>query len=565
MCGIAGAVGAGSQASEVMDMCNLLSHRGPDNQGVWVDEGHCVLGHTRLSIIDLSKDGNQPFVSENQRYVLVFNGEIYNYLELKAELGVANYRSHSDTEVLLHAFEKWGEAMLHKLNGMFAFAIWDKEKKSLFAARDRFGVKPFYYSSFKGKFLFSSEIPPFFKAGVPKAPNQSVWASYFANGSYNLGQETFWDSIFSLEPGFSLNFHDGALSVKKWYDFESIIFEKIRNPLSNPKEYLKELLLDATKLRFRADVPVGFNLSGGLDSSMLFSLINQQFGEDSKIEAFTFYTGDDRYDELVYVEGLMKNSNFKLNPVLLSAPEVPDLAKEIALNQAEPYGGLPTIAYSKLFKVARNKGFKVMLDGQGSDESWAGYDYYFKSSDFTIQGVKKTPFRPDVLNQDFLKLAKKNTLDQPFGDDHLLNLQYRDLFQTKLQRAIRFSDRVSMQASTELREPFLDYRLVEEVFSLPKHLKVQGDVSKWLFRDIASDFLNPDIQMAPKRPLQTPQREWLANELRPWVEDQVRTLGQSEWFYSKKLESELGKYFDGDQDSSFHVWQWINTSLVMYP
>jgi len=561
MCGIAGSVGKGSLQGEVLEMCGNMLHRGPDNTGIWTDNDDCVLGHNRLSIIDLTEAANQPFVSKNQRYTIVFNGEIYNYIELKSELGNNNFRTNSDTEVLLFAFEKWGPSMLDNLNGMFAFAIWDKKEKKLFAARDRFGVKPFYYAIKNEKLYFSSEIPPLFSVGIPKKPNLQVWSSYFVSGKYGVGNETFWEGIQCLEPGFSLECDQNKISLNKWYDFEKIVKEKKANQIENPKDFLKSLLLDATKLRFRADVPVGFNLSGGLDSSMLFSLINSQFGGDSKIEAFTFYTGDSRYDELEYVESLLKDSNFKLNPVLLSPDEVPSLAKEMALQQMEPYGGLPTIAYSKLFKVAAEKGFKVLLDGQGADESWAGYDYYFNNSNQTLQGVKSSPFRPNALVDDFREEIRKETVLPPFEED-LLNLQYRDLFQTKLQRALRFSDRVSMMSSTELREPFLDYRLVEEVFSLSKELKYQNGIQKWLFREIANDFLKNDIRLAPKRPLQTPQREWFGNELKEWVCDEALSLQSIPWFNMKEIKKELDLYLKGDKDSSFHLWQWVNTALI---
>jgi asparagine synthase (glutamine-hydrolysing) len=261
-------------------------------------------------------------------------------------------------------------------------------------------------------------------------------------------------------------------------------------------------LLDSTKLRSRADVPVGFNLSGGLDSSMLFALINSQFGSNSNIETFTFYTGDSRYDELEYVQSLLKGSNFKLNPILLSSDEVPDLAAEIALHQMEPYGGLPTIAYSKLFKVVAQKGFKVLIDGQGGDESWAVNNYYFNESNSTLQGVNSSPFRANVLEKDFIEEAKVIKNNPPF-EENLLNLQYTDLFETKLQRVLRFSDWVSMQSSTELREPFLDYRLVENVFAMSREMIIRNGTQKYLFREIANDFLNNNIRLAPKRPLQT--------------------------------------------------------------
>ncbi|MBN3518712.1 asparagine synthase (glutamine-hydrolyzing) [Algoriphagus lutimaris] len=561
MCGIAGTVGLGSNVEDVKNMCKSMLHRGPDNTGIWEDQENCVLGHNRLSIIDLSDEANQPFLSASQRYVLVFNGEIYNYIELRDQLEIKNFRTKSDTEVLIEAYEKWGKAMLDKLNGMFAFAIWDKKEKKLFAARDRFGVKPYYYAVKEEKLYFASEIPPLFKAGIPKKPNLAIWSSYFISGKYGVGKETFWEGVNSLEPGFILEYKNGQTEVQPWYDFEKRIIEIRNNPITDSKEFLKNLLLDSTKLRFRADVPVGFNLSGGLDSSMLFSLINSQFGSDSNIEAFTFYTGDSRYDELEYVESLLKGSNFKLNPVLLTASEVPNLAQEIAIQQMEPYGGLPTIAYSKLFKDAANKGFKVLLDGQGADESWAGYDYYFNDSNLTLQGVNSSPFRANVLKDDFLIHQSKVSYTPTF-EEKLLNLQYRDLFHTKLQRALRFSDRVSMMSSTELREPFLDYRLVEHVFALPLEMKKRNNTQKWLFREIADDFLHNDLRLAPKRPLQTPQREWFGGELKEWVADNALSLDKLSWFNMNELKKEIDKYINGEQDSSFHLWQWVNTALI---
>lgn len=220
------------------------------------------------------------------------------------------------------------------------------------------------------------------------------------------------------------------------------------------------------------------------------------------------------------------------------------------------------MAYSEVFRAARSKGVKVLLDGQGSDEAWAGYDYYVKNNDSVIQGVSQSPFRPSVLHSDFLKLSEKQVYEQPFSDQ-LLNLQYRDLFYTKIPRALRFNDRVSMLHGTELREPFLDYRLVEYVFSRPLDFKIKDGQQKWLLRKIANNYLNKEVSLAPKRPLQTPQREWLANELQDWVRAEVATLENHDWFDKKQLNNELESYFKGNQDSSFHIWQWINLGLLL--
>ena len=563
MCGICGIMGPQSARKLLERMLQKQQHRGPDYTGVWLDE-HVALGHNRLSILDLSPSSHQPFVSTDNRFVLVFNGEIYNYLELKAELETKKYRftTTSDTEVLLAAYQAWGEDCLEKLNGMFAFAIWDKQRSCLFAARDRFGVKPFYYSWLQNSFVFASEIPTLWEAGIPKQASEPVWASFFAYGSYGLPDETFWKDIVQLPAGHSLTLgSDGQLKLRRWYHFADRVRELQHANQANEENYITELLNNAIQLRFRADVPVGFNLSGGLDSSTLLSLVHHAYPNDEGIEAFTFFTGDDRYDELPWVEMMLNEKVYPLNKCLLGALDVAKKAKKMALHQAEPFGGVPTIAYAEVFRSAREKGILVLLDGQGSDEAWAGYDYYLKQSDAVVQGIKSSPFRPNVLQADFLKQAVKPNYGKPFQDD-LLNKQYRDLFYTKIPRALRFNDRVSMLYSTELREPFLDYRLVEYVFSRPFAFKVRNGNQKWLLRKIASKYLGSDIALAPKRPLQTPQREWLGDELKPWVAEQVEYAAHTGWFNKKLLQKEVKNYNQGKKDNSFFLWQWVNTGLL---
>ncbi|WP_299684296.1 asparagine synthase (glutamine-hydrolyzing) [uncultured Dokdonia sp.] len=562
MCGIAGIIGNKASQTQLDAMLHAQTHRGPDDTGRYLKDG-IALGHNRLAIIDLSSEANQPFFSQDKRYTIVFNGEIYNYIELKEELEPTfSFKTHSDTEVLLAAYQKWGRACLSKLNGMFAFAIWDTKEQHLFAARDRFGVKPFYYTMVNDTFYFASEIKSLFAAGVSKSPSESVWASYFAYGSYGMPNETFWDGIQQLPGGHFLTLHTTLPDIQKWYHFEEEV-KKYNTELSFEEvksQYLK-LLDDSIKLRFRADVPIGFNVSGGLDSSALLALVNRLEGGEN-IEAFTFYTGDDRYDELPWVEGLIAHTKNPLTKVKLKVDDLASLAETMSAQQDEPYGGVPTVAYGKLFKEARSKGVKVLLDGQGMDEQWAGYDYYTKNSNSVIQGVSKSPFRTSVLSEEFFAKAKKPVYPTPF-DDRILNLQYRDLFYTKIPRALRFNDRVSMQSSTELREPFLDYRLVEFAFAQPLVYKIHEGIQKYVLRSIVSDYLSDSITYAPKRPLQTPQREWLGEDLQDWVTLHIETLKGHPWFEYEKLKEEWDAYINGDQDSSFHIWQWLNTSLLV--
>jgi asparagine synthase (glutamine-hydrolysing) len=633
MCGIAGIIGD-YNATQLDAMLDSQHHRGPDATGKYFDDGFAAFGHNRLAIIDLSVQSNQPFIDVSGRYMIVFNGEIYNYIEIKADLqNQYVFKTESDTEVLLAAFIIYGKSCLEKFNGMFAFAIWDNQEKKLFAARDRFGVKPFYYSLFQNTFYFSSEIKAIQAAGIPKKPNEKVWASYFAYGSYGMLDETFWQGIIQLPGGHFLEF-DGCqlelledqsylkavrqaqcdkvktecqtepvevfsdtkkLTIQKWYYFEEEVAKQPKDlTFEQAKEHYVALLKDSIHLRFRADVPVGFNVSGGLDSSVLLALVNLQenskdkfncktglrpldklgagsaktdsvLEEQGAINAYTFYTNNHDYDELPWVEKMLSKTHNPLTKVLLQACEVPDLAHKIAWQQDEPFGGIPTLAYSKIFEQARKDKVLVLLDGQGMDEQWAGYDYYTQQNEATIQGVQDSPYKIPMLSDSFLAKAEKPVYPAPF-DDEVLNKQYRDLFYTKIPRALRFNDRISMTFSTELREPFLDYRLVEFAFSLPLDFKIKKGQTKFMLREIASEYLAEDLVFAPKRPLQTPQREWLAEDLKEWVSHCFGGIKNSSclhWFNNEELQKELNLYFDGNQQSSFHIWQVVGFCLTL--
>lgn len=566
MCGIAGIISNQPTEAALKKMLSTQAHRGPDHTGIFLDPGFAGLGHNRLSIIDLSPEANEPFPDPSGRYYLTFNGEIYNYQELKEELApYYQFTTTSDTEVLMAAYFYWGKECLHRLNGMFAFAVWDAKEKKLFAARDRFGVKPFHYTIEKDSLYFSSEIKALQTVLERTTPDKKVWANYFTYGSYGMPEETFFANISQLPGGHSMEFKEGQIYVEKWYDFQSRV-AKIRTDHSfeEARAIYSELLKESIRLRFRADVPVGFNISGGVDSSLLLALVNK-VEEKKKINAYTFYTGDDRYDELPWVEKMIATTENPLTRVLFTSEEVETSAAEISWNQDEPFGGIPTLAYSRIFEKARKDGVTVLLDGQGMDEQWAGYDYYVQEQKSTIQGINgRSPFRPHTLSPDFAALAEKPFYPEPFDND-LQNKQYRDLFYTKIPRALRFNDRISMAYSTELREPFLDYRLVEFAFAQPLDFKIREGVQKYLLRDILRSMVPEDLSHAPKRPLQTPQREWLGNELREFTEQQLRSLETGSfaaWFDHEEIRKEWQAYLDGDKQSSFHLWQWISLALI---
>ena len=380
-----------------------------------------------------------------------------------------------------------------------------------------------------------------------------------------MPDETFWEDIHQLPGGHYLELKNKTLSISKWYVFEEEVKkfdEKI--PFNDVKEKYAALLKNSIELRFRADVSVGFNISGGLDSSTLLVFVNQMEGKEN-INAYTFYTGHKDYDELFWVKEMINATQNPLNKVLLTVDHFKKEIDFLTHIQDEPCGGIPTIAYSKIFKEARKDNVIVLLDGQGMDEQWAGYDYYLKKNNQLIQGMKGSPFKKNVLSEEFLSKAQKPSYPTPFQNE-LLNKQYRDLFYTKIPRALRFNDRVSMAYSTELREPFLDYRLVEYAFAQPYEYKIKNGIQKYLLRELVSEYLDDSITNSPKRPLQTPQREWLGNELSEYVESKIENLKNSDfslWFNIDELSNEWQKYKDGDNDSSFHIWQWISFSNLM--
>ncbi len=564
MCGIAGIVGPEIKKGDLDLMLTSMTHRGPDARGVYHDKGFAIIGHNRLSIIDLSHEADQPFSDPTGRYHLSFNGELYNYTELKSEIGLSyTFKTFSDTEVLLAAYLVYGKNCLEKFRGMFSFAIWDNKEKSLFAARDRFGVKPFFYSN-TNDFIFASEIKAI-KSIKGSTPNVKQWANYFCYGSYGLPSETFFQDIHQLPAGHFLEFKDEKFQIEKWYDFpERISFLKRTYSEDEIKQKYIELLKDSIKLRFRADVPLGFNISGGVDSSLLLALVNNNHSSE-KIKAFTFFTGDERYDELPWVKEMISQTGNPLEKVKLSSYEVPEYASLISEVQDEPFGGIPTLAYARIFEKAKDSGIKVLLDGQGMDEQWAGYDYYKTKDNSIVQGTGKSgSFKPNVLAKEFRDLALKPDYPRPF-ESRLQNLQYRDLFYTKLPRALRFNDRISMAFSTELREPFLDHLLVEYAFTLPDEMKIKNGVHKYMLRELTGEFVPFKITEAPKRALQTPQREWLGGELREYVDIRLSILQESKvsnWFDFKFIHKEWEDYQKGEKQNSFYLWQWINASLI---
>ncbi|NUO62696.1 MAG: asparagine synthase (glutamine-hydrolyzing) [Gemmatimonadaceae bacterium] len=570
MCGIAGIFGRGWRIEQLDAMAASQHHRGPDARGRWLDpSGRAGLAHNRLAIIDLSEAGRQPMFSADGLRCIVFNGEIYNYLELRAELAAYLFRTRTDSEVILAAWERWGEACLDHFVGMFAFMLWDSREQRLFAARDRFGVKPLYLARPTPSTLaVASEIGALREAGIAASPDATTWASYLAAGLTDHSARTFWEGITALPAGHKLSWRGGEPRISRWYDLAASVGDATddRSDGDVQEEYLG-LLVENVRLRFRSDVPVGINLSGGLDSSLLLGLVHQVQGPESEVAAFTFVTGDPAYDELPWVRAMVEHTRHPLVTCTLAADDVPALAASVSALQLEPFGGIPTLAYARLFEEARARGVIVLLDGQGMDEQWAGYDYYRRAAAGggpLVQGTTSAATRPGCLVPEFRALAEPAVFARP-GADELRNLQLRDATRTKIPRALRYNDRVSMRASIELREPFLDHRLFELALRQPVSRKIRGDVGKWLPRSVAPRVVPRATAEAPKRPLQTPQREWLRGPLRGWCEGRLEQALEAfgdVWLDRAAVRDEWRRYVAGESDNSFYVWQWVSLGIL---
>lgn len=571
MCGIAGIVGPSADGRATARMVGTLRHRGPDAEGVHTSpSGTCALGHTRLSIIDLSAAGQQPMADRHGTRHIVFNGEIYNHEELRRELAEYPFRSRTDTEVILAAYERWGDACVHRFIGMFGFAIWDERLRRLFVARDRFGVKPLYYAHVTPDTLaIASEIGALHAAGVPREPDLATWATYLTSGLSDHGVETFWEGIRALPAGHTLTWADGRLQVRCWYDISSVVGDDVdTRPVTEVLEEYRALAVDAVRLRFRADVPVGLAVSGGLDSSILLGAVRLAHRDTARVQTFSYVTGDPRYDETPWISRLLARTSHSAVWCRLRAEEVPALAQSVQALTGEPTGGVPNLAYARLFEEARERHVPVVLDGQGMDEQWAGYDYYAPSRRGAqaplVQGTRTLATRADAVLPDARSLVRPWTPPARFGDP-LRRLQHRDIAYTKLPRALRFNDRVSMRRSIELREPFLDHRLVELAMRQPASRKIRGNTHKWLLRRLARDWLPIEVVEAPKRPVSTPQREWLRGPLRGWATaciDAALDEYGGRLLAPARVRVAWDEFCEGEADNSFFVWQWISLGLL---
>lgn len=571
MCGIAGIISADPgdvNLNFLEKMTNALVHRGPDGNGHWINhDGKVGLGHRRLSIIDLSNEASQPLHYLN-RYSIVFNGEIYNYIELRTTLQQNGYHftTSSDTEVLIAYYDWKKQDCLNGLDGMFAFAIYDSKENKLFCARDRFGEKPFYYCHKKGgSFYFSSEMKALWSVGLPKQVDNAFIYNYIANGNIADPQNlscTFYKNIFNLQPSCFLEVDVNTIEVriKRYWDIEipDIVNAGKDDDIKNEFSCLME---ESVKRRLRSDVPVGSSLSGGLDSSLIVSLINKI--NDGKIIQNTFSA---RFPDFNKDEGKFMNMVIDKTNVTayFSYPDpkgfIDDIDK-LFYHQEEPFGSSSIYAQYCVMKLAKEKNITVLLDGQGADEVLAGYHAYFpvylneiRKKDKNLYQQEKdyyekmyagsfnyTPepnrilftakqhsqsilyelkkwrefFRQQNSRQftgDFFS-AYRNGLFKNLAVPATLNGFLKQQTMVDMQQLLRFADRNSMAYSREVRLPFLNADLVSFLFSLPSSYKIKNGWTKWIMRTTFESLLPKEIAWRKdKVGFEPPQQSWMENK-----------------------------------------------------
>ncbi len=570
MCGIAGILGDQHTFDIVQRMTDRLAHRGPDGQGI-ASTPVGVLGHRRLSIIDLTEAGKQPMTSASGRHVIVFNGEIYNYRELRDALAQEGIRcaTSSDTEVLVEAWEAWGERCLDRLLGMFAFVVVDVERGVATLVRDRLGIKPLYYAEQNGSLYFASEIKALLAAGVRTTPNESMIGLYLTHGYYAHSAETFFRTIQRLPGGSLMRWSASGASVSRWWNLVDVANHSSDCSDEEVLTSFKALFQDSLRRHLQSDVPVGLNLSSGIDSLSLYYHL-REVTDPSRLHVFSMGYTDTSYDETVDIRPLVERHGVAFHRVEIRPEDHVNMLPHTIACMDEPFGGLSTIAYDRMMSEPRKHGVIVLLEGQGVDEMLAGYKYYegalaghAKESNALPRFQDNTAYlRPHCLDEAWLQSANiaPPVFEAPFSSA-LSNVLHRDTCATKLPRVLSFNDHISMAHGLELRVPYLDHRLVELCFSLPDRWKVRDGVTKFLLRESVKGMVPEELRLRGKRSASSPQTHWykreLCQEIRAELDhERVRRLPM---IRHKELLASFDRFVSDEADqNSFFFWQVIN-------
>jgi asparagine synthase (glutamine-hydrolysing) len=564
VCGIAGVISSEQDSAclaATKRMLNAQRHRGPDGEGSWsgwVGNFEVVLGHLRLAIIDLTEAGHQPMFLPDGSQGLIFNGEIYNYKELRSELrelGVV-FRTKSDTEVALWALATWGEEAFQRFNGMWAIAWIDLGKRTLLLSRDRFGIKPLYLYRRDGTLFFASEIKAILAGTAERfAVNVQATGRFVYQSLLDAQSESFFSGIEALPAGHNLKIYlqcgrrpEPALASYWALDPDSFAAEE------SEIEAVQATFLDAVRLRLRSDVPVGILLSGGMDSSSIAAAMRHILGRDADLHAISAVSSRPEYDESAFIKVVSRHLECPVHYVDLkhTPAEWFDLLGAVVYANDEPVGSFSPVAHYLLMKEAWRLGITVILSGQGGDENLCGYFkflvFYLQHlvkgghwlyalqvvsgflrngtvfSQFEIGEAKR--YLPPLLKPTQTDICGPRLRDHNFvvatglGDGSLTDRQRTDLERLSVPALVHYEDRSSMAWSREIRLPFLDYRLVQLLLSLGPEWKLRDGWTKWVFRKAMQSFLPASIiWRKDKQGFTIPQAEWLKNELRDKIED----------------------------------------------
>jgi asparagine synthase (glutamine-hydrolysing) len=607
MCGIAGIVElrpSGGVTREALErMSGLLRHRGPDDGGVCVI-GAAGLAHRRLSIIDLSPGGHQPMVSADGSLTIVFNGEIYNFLELRAELEALGhvFRTRSDTEVLLKAYEVWGTASVERLNGMYAFAIWDEPRRRLFAARDRLGKKPFYYAHTGDRFVFGSEIKAVIvDPSVSREVDPSAVDEYLSHMAVG-GPRTIFRHVRKLPPAHWLLLEAGNVTIESYWQLSF----RADDPPRSEQEYLEGLetrFRDAVRRRMISDVPLGAFLSGGVDSSMVVAMMARH--SDRPVKTFTIGFDEPGYSEIEDAR-LVARHLCTEHAEYVVKPEAISILPDLVWHFDEPFGDSSMIPTYYVCQMARREA-TVALSGDGGDEIFAGYTRYLRALEGRRWGMIPAPIRRGVLEpigvgmpmdwpgrNQLLAIARHSPLAPGYGLglypyikdrlyspqmrsrlraangstgdalatsgiaslDLLSRLQYLDTMHYLPDDILTKVDRASMAHALEVRAPLLDYTLVEYMATVPPSLKLKGGVAKYLFKKLGARYLPDSVFTKRKQGFGVPKGAWFQRDLKGVARERLldpRTLRRG-YFRRDVMERILANHEAGRRDYSDWIW-----------
>lgn len=590
MCGIVGFVSQEKKKKEIIKkMADRIKHRGPDGEGYYIDED-VALGHRRLSIIDLST-GDQPIYNENEQMVIVFNGEIYNYIELRDELKKQNheFKTSSDTEILIHGYEEWGSDLPKKLRGMFAFAIWDKCTKTLFCARDPFGIKPFYYYHREDVFLFGSEIKSFLEyPKFQKKLNKEILGPYLSF-SFTPTTETFFKDVYRLNPGCSLIYKNGTVEISTFYEVQ---FHSKEKEFSEVVEEISTTMKESVNYHMLSDVEVGSFLSSGIDSSYIVSLARPD-------KTYTVGYDNPKYDETLYAKDLAEKLKIKNTNKKITKEEYINIVPKILYHMDEPSSDPASIMLYFVSNLA-SEDVKVVLSGEGADEFFGGYNNYREEVD--LKWYNKIPFplrrlaafffnllpefpgrnfivrRGTKLENDYIGVnkvfsererkkvlncedpIKNKELTKPIfemvkTEDNITKKQAIDIHFWLIKDILQKADRMTMANSIEGRVPFIDKEVFKVASSLTENKKVTKENTKVALRSAAKKDIPNNAYKKKKLGFPVPLREWLReNDLYTEVKNTFQESYVSEFFNQKYILKLLEEHKAQKKDTYKKVW-----------